>query len=88
MIESLNVGIADAEKGTNELKALTGVELTAHLAAQAQAQASDKAVQDKIAKDDAARKSILAKLGLTQSDFDTLLGVTEPLKIVNEANTL
>ena len=88
MSESLTIGIANAEKGTNEVKALTGAELTAHLAAQAQAEASEKAVQDKIAADDSARKSILAKLGLTQSELDTLLGVSEPVKIVNEAATL
>ena len=82
MSESLTIGIADAEKGTSEVKSLTGAELTAHLAAQAQAKASEKAIQDKIAADDAARKSILAKLGLTQSELDTLLGISEPVVIV------
>lgn len=88
MSESLTIGIADAEKGTNQVKQLTGADLTAHLAAQAQAEASNKTIQDKIAADDAARKSILTKLGLTQSDLDTLLGVSEPVKILNETATL
>jgi hypothetical protein len=74
MTEKLSIGIADAEKGTNEVKALTGAELTAHLAAQAQAEASDKAVQDKIAKDDAEKAALLERLGITADEAKLLLG--------------
>jgi len=77
MSKTLTIGIADAEKGTNEVRELTGAELDAHLAAQAQAQASQKALEDKIAAADAAKKSVLAKLGLTQSELNTLLGISE-----------
>jgi hypothetical protein len=84
MSETLTVGIANAEKGTNQIKELTGAELTAHLAAQAQAEESNKAIQDKIAADDAAKKTVLTKLGLTQLELDSLLGTTKPSTVVFE----
>jgi hypothetical protein len=73
MSEVLYVGIADAEKGTNEIRELTGAELTAHLAAQAQAQASDKAVQDKIDAKAAQRQALLDRLGITAEEAKLLL---------------
>jgi hypothetical protein len=74
MSESLTIGIADAEKGTNEVKALTGADLQAHLAAQAQAQASEQAVQDKIDAKAAQRQALLERLGITESEAQLLLG--------------
>jgi hypothetical protein len=74
MTEKLSVGIADAEKGTNEIKELTGVELDAHLAAQAQAQASEQATLDKITAKAAQRQLLLDRLGITQEEAQLLLG--------------
>ena len=74
MSEVLYVGIADVEKGTNEVRELTSAELKAHLAAQAQAQASDKTAQDKADAKAAQRQLLLDRLGITQEEAQLLLG--------------
>ena len=76
MSDILTIGIVDVEKGTHEIKELTGADLQAHLAAQAQAQASEQATLDKVAEQNTARAAILNKLGLTQDELNVLLGVT------------
>lgn len=73
MSEILIVGIADAEKGTNEVKELTGTELKAHLAAQAQAQASNEQAQAEVDKKATAQAALLSKLGITAEEAQLLL---------------
>jgi len=74
MNEVLYVGIADVEKGTNEIKELIGSDLQAHLAAQTQAQASDKIAQDKADAKAAQRQLLLDRLGITADEAKLLLG--------------
>jgi len=74
MSEILFIGIADAEKGTNEVRELTSAELKAHLAAQAQAQASDKTAQAEADAKAAQRQALLERLGITADEAKLLLG--------------
>jgi hypothetical protein len=73
MSEILIVGIADAEKGTNEIKELSGTELKAHLAAQAQAQASNEEAQAKFEEKATAKTKLLNRLGITAEEAALLV---------------